>query len=71
MRKIDDYLTIGQAAKLLGVSTWTLRYWDRTGKLSPTRHPLSGYRLYRHEQIELILELAAGVPPSENPSSPQ
>jgi DNA-binding transcriptional MerR regulator len=35
MRKIRDYLTVGQAAEFLGVSPWTLRYWDRTGKLKP------------------------------------
>jgi hypothetical protein len=63
MRKIRDYLTVGEAADLLGVSPWTLRYWDRTGKLTPARHPLSGYRLYRREQIDDLLRLAAGGHP--------
>jgi molybdopterin-binding protein len=30
-------LTLGEAAKALGVSTDTLRRWDRTGKLATTR----------------------------------
>jgi hypothetical protein len=59
MRKLCDYLTVGQAATLLGVSEWTLRYWDRTGKLKPQRHPLSGYRLYLREQLQELLRLTA------------
>src|SRR4051812_16602212 len=65
MTKLGDYLTVGQAAELLGVSPWTLRYWDRTGKLTPARHPLSGYRLYRREQLDEILRIAAGGNPEE------
>ena len=34
-----DCLTIGEAAEFLGVSTATLRNWDRSGKLKPRRHP--------------------------------
>ena len=30
-------LTLGEAAKALGVSTDTLRRWDRAGKLQTTR----------------------------------
>jgi DNA (cytosine-5)-methyltransferase 1 len=72
VRKIREYLTVGQAAELLGVSPWTLRYWDRTGKLTPTRHPLSGYRLYRREQLDELLEQATGGRcPEDPPSDPK
>ena len=64
MRKQGDDLTVGQAARLPGVSPWTLRYWDRTDKLKPTRHPLSGYRLYRREQLDDVLRKAAGTGPA-------
>jgi MerR family copper efflux transcriptional regulator len=67
MRKIRDYLTVGQAAQFLGVSPWTLRYWDRTGKLKPARHPLSGYRLYCREDLSRLLHLAAGRAATANP----
>lgn len=67
MRKIRDYLTVGQAAEFLGVSPWTLRYWDRTGKLKPGRHPVSGYRLYRRDQLAELLRRAAGRPAPANP----
>jgi PAS domain S-box-containing protein len=53
-----DCLTIGEAAEFLGVSTATLRNWDRTGKLKPRRHPQNGYRIYLHEDLELVLRSA-------------
>ena len=43
----DRYLTVRQAADYLGVSAQTMRRWDASGKLSPVRHPVSGYRHYR------------------------
>jgi site-specific DNA-methyltransferase (adenine-specific) len=49
------YLTISQAAKFLRVSPLTLRNWDRAGKLKAYRHPINNYRLYREDQILLLL----------------
>ena len=72
MQKLRDYLTVGQAAEFLGVSAWTLRYWDRTGKLKPNRHPLSRYRLYRRDQLEVLLAVTAssgGVSPRKTGES--
>ena len=54
-----DYLTIGAAAALLGVSIETLRNWDRADKLKPIRHPLNDYRLYRREDLERLLQQVA------------
>ena len=48
-QNLSEYLTIHEAAKFLGVSSWTLRNWDKSGKLKPGRHPMNGYRIYRHE----------------------
>src|SRR4051794_6847928 len=53
-----DVLTISEAADFLGVSTATLRNWDRSGKLKPRRHPQNGYRIYLHEDLESILRSA-------------
>jgi PAS domain S-box-containing protein len=59
---LADYLTVGQAAELLGVSAWTLRNWDKSGKLKPHRHPINGHRLYRHEELTAVLAEARGGP---------
>jgi len=55
MTKIDDYLTIKEAAKYLGVSAMTLRRWDSDKKLKAIRYPVNKYRLYIREQLENIL----------------
>lgn len=53
---LAEYLTVAEAAELLGVSSSTLRNWDRSGKLSPRRHPLNGYRLYRRDELESLMK---------------
>jgi PAS domain S-box-containing protein len=50
-----DYLTVTEAAEFLGVSPWTLRNWDKAGKLKPIRHPVNGYRIYRQQDLETVL----------------
>ncbi len=37
LRQMADELSLGEAAKQLGVSVDTLRRWDRAGKLATTR----------------------------------
>ena len=49
------YLTIKEAAEMLGVTALTLRNWDSRGKLVAYRHPINNYRVYRLDQIELFL----------------
>ncbi len=53
---LNDYLTIQEAATLLGVSAPTLRNWDRQGKLRAIRHPINGYRLYKRADLERLLD---------------
>jgi len=55
MRNLQEYLTIREAARLVGVSPSTLRVWDRAGKLKAARNPMNRYRLYRREDIEGLL----------------
>jgi len=54
-QKVSEYLTVGEAAEVLGVSPWTLRHWDRTGKMRSYRHPVNRYRLYRREDLVALL----------------
>ncbi len=39
-------LRIGEVAKLTGLTTRTLRYWEEVGLLRPSAHRASGERLY-------------------------
>ncbi len=49
------YLTIKEAANLLGVTPLTLRNWEKKGKLIPYRNPLNKYRLYPIDQINFLI----------------
>lgn len=45
------YYSIGEFAKLTGKTTQTLRNWDKTGILKPSKIATSGHRYYLHEQL--------------------
>ena len=49
------YITIKEAAAIVGVTPLTLRNWDRRGILISYRNPVNNYRIYRMDQIELFL----------------
>lgn len=53
--RLDEYLTVAEAAGYVGVSPSTLRNWDRTGKLTAACHPVNGYRLYKREELDRVL----------------
>jgi MerR family transcriptional regulator, copper efflux regulator len=55
MTKLDEFVTISEASKLLGVCHNTIRSWDRAGKIPVYRSPLSGYRLFKRTDLEEIL----------------
>ena len=60
--------TIGDVARLAGVSTRTLRHYDAVGLLRPTGVAAGGRRLYGHaellqlQQILVLRELGVGLP---------
>ncbi len=49
------YLSIKEAAKIVGVTPLTLRNWDKKGLLTAYRNPLNNYRVYRSDQIQVLL----------------
>ncbi len=53
---MEKYLSIKQAAALLGVSALTLRNWDKRGRLVAYRHPVNNYRVYKVDEIEGLLK---------------
>jgi excisionase family DNA binding protein len=61
---IGNFLTVKEASKMLGVTPLTLRNWDKSGKLTASRHPMSNYRIYIREEIErCVSEIASGGMP--------
>jgi len=55
---MDKYLSISQVAKILDISTETLRRWDNNGKFKSFRHPINNYRVYSEKQIiDLVQEM--------------
>lgn len=58
----NKYITIKDAASILGVSKLTLRNWDKSGKLKAYRHPFNNYRIYRVEDIDQVIDLIETSP---------
>lgn len=48
-----EYLTVGQTARILGISASTLRLWENVGLISPARSA-GKYRLYSSELLEVL-----------------
>ena len=53
---MKEYLTIKESADLLGVTSQTLRAWEKKGELVPYRNPINNYRMYKVTQIEEFIE---------------
>ena len=49
------YVSIKEAASLLGVSPLTLRNWDKKRVLTAYRNPVNNYRVYRRDEINHCL----------------
>lgn len=64
MKNINEinYVSIGKAANILGVSISTLRNWDKTGKLSPSFITSGGTRMYDLVTLNLIKGKKSIVP---------
>jgi len=49
--------TVNKLAKLAGVSTRTLRYYDEIGLLSPVRVNTNGYRIYGQREVDRLQQI--------------
>ena len=49
--------TINKLAKLAGISTRALRYYDELGLLSPARVSSNGYRIYGQKEIDRLQQI--------------
>lgn len=61
--------TVNKLAKMAGVSTRTLRFYDEIGLLSPARVSSNGYRIYGRKEIDRLQQILfyreLGVPLEE------
>lgn len=60
MKTFEQYLTVKEASKILGVAPITLRRWDKKRRLESRRHPINGYRLYDRKMLTRLLEKING-----------
>jgi DNA-binding transcriptional MerR regulator len=51
------YFRIGEAAGLLGVEPYVLRYWETEFPTLAPRKSGTGHRLYRRKDVELLLKI--------------
>ena len=52
---MKKHYSIGETAKLIGISTQTLRYYDKIGLISPSYvSPETGYRYYTFDQFHYL-----------------
>ena len=53
----DNFMTIGEAAKKMGVSVRTLQYYDKEGLLSPSAQSEGGRRLYSNKDLIILHQI--------------
>lgn len=72
MAKLDSFLTVKDAAEYLGVSPNTLRNWGREGKVPMHRNPINGYRLFKTQDLDaLVQEIEKTHLPNPQSTSPK
>ena len=70
--RVQEFVTVKDAARTLGVSPNTIRAWGAAGKLPEYRHPMNNYRLYKQSDLESVLEqLEAPLMPLTDPKTSQ
>src|ERR671910_3755856 len=57
-----DWLTLGQAAKYLGVAQSTIRKWSDSGRV-PAFYTPGGHRRYRRGDLDSFLAQSGGTQP--------
>lgn len=60
----DEYLTVDEAARLLGVKRATLYAYVSRGVLRSYRQGIKRQRLYRRAEVEALVRLAPSVEPA-------
>ena len=69
VENLRDFLRISEAAEYLGVSPNTLRNWENAGKIVAHRHPVNGYRLFKKQELDALLQQLQEPPDTPNKKS--
>ena len=48
---MNEYMSLAETSEYIGKSKETLRRWDKEGKLTAVREPISNYRVYRKSDV--------------------
>ena len=51
---MSEYMTLSETSEYIGKSKETLRRWDKEGKLSAVREPISNYRVYKKSDVDTL-----------------
>ena len=51
---MSEYMTLSETSEYIGKSKETLRRWDKEGKLTAVREPMSNYRVYRKSDVDTL-----------------
>jgi len=51
------HMTVGEIAKVMGVTVRTLQYYDKKGILRPTLESEGGLRLYTHKDVITLFQI--------------
>jgi len=51
----NEWLTVGEAASLVGVSNDTLKRWEKAGKVAEAKRTPTGHRRFRRGDVEQLL----------------
>ena len=62
----NDWLTLGQAAKFLGVAQSTIRKWSDLGRV-PAFYTPGGHRRYKRADLDAFLERSGPGKPARGP----
>ena len=57
---MDKYYKTGDFARMIGITSVTLRKWEKQGKLEPHHKSPTGYRYYSEQQLHDYLSNKGG-----------
>ncbi len=53
---MNSFISISDAAEIIGVNKETLRRWDKTGKFPSSRNPINNYRVYPLDKVNSFVK---------------